>query len=106
LSPQRVEKQVFEKPLITEAEIAVNERWGAIDKKMERYTEEQEDRISKEWFDRVTAWRKSQGFTSKEDITPEKFTPEQQLVYAIETAAMLEDIMEQMDKSLDEEQGN
>jgi hypothetical protein len=70
---------------------------------MERYTQEQEAKIDLEWFDRSTAWLKSHGFTSKEDFKPEKFTPERQLEMAIETAAMLEDIMEQMDRSLDEE---
>jgi hypothetical protein len=55
LSPQAGEKPVFEKPLITEAERAANERWGAITKRMERYTQEQEDKIDNEWFDRVTA---------------------------------------------------
>jgi hypothetical protein len=105
---QRADKPTSARPFVTEADReksrAINERWRAIDKKMERYTQEQEAKIDREWFDRSTAWLKSHGFTSKEDITPEKFTPEQQLVYAIETAAMLEDIMEQMDKSLDEEQ--
>jgi hypothetical protein len=105
LSPQGVEKPIFEKPLITEAEIAVNERWRAIGKKMERYTLEQEEKIDLEWFNRVTAWCKSQGFTT-EDFKPENFTRERQLVYSIETAAMLEECMEQMDRSLDEEQAN
>jgi hypothetical protein len=102
---QAGEKPVFEKPLITEAEIANNERWRAINRRMERYTQEQEDKIGDEWFDRVTAWHKSQGFT-KESFKPDNFTRERQLEYSIETAAMLEDIMEQMDRSLNEEQGN
>jgi hypothetical protein len=59
LSPQGEERPIFEIPLISEAEIANNKRWRAIGKKMERYTQEQEDKIGDEWFDRVTAWHKS-----------------------------------------------
>jgi hypothetical protein len=75
LSPQGAERPIFERPLITEAERLANERWRAINKKMERYTQEQENRIGDAWFDRVTAWFKSQGFTSQ-DFKPENFTPE------------------------------
>jgi hypothetical protein len=100
---QRADKPTSARPFITEAEIAVNERWRAIDKKMERYTQEQEDRISKEWFDGVTAWRKSQGFTT-EDFKPENFTRERQLVYSIETAAILEACMERENQRWVEEQ--
>jgi hypothetical protein len=102
---QGADKPIFEGASITEAEKAADERCEQITKKMERYTEEQEDKISLEWFDKSTAWLKSHGFTSKEDITPEKFTREQQLAYAIETAAMFEEIMERIDSSLDEAQG-
>jgi hypothetical protein len=101
---QGADKPTSAKPFITEAEMAVNERWRAINKKMERYTQGQEDRISKEWFGGVTAWCKSHGFTSKEDFKPENFTRERQLVYSIETAAILEACMERESQRWVEEQ--
>jgi hypothetical protein len=107
MSPHGADKPTSDRPFNAEADIeksrAINERWRVIGKKMERYTQEQEDKINLEWFNRPTAWLKSRGFTCKEDFKPEKFTPERQQEMAIETAAMLEDIMEQTDRSLDDE---
>jgi hypothetical protein len=57
---------------------------------MERYTEEQEDKIHDEYYDRVTAWFKSQGLRPLEN-----FTPERQIV----AAAIFEECMEQVNQS-------
>jgi hypothetical protein len=98
---QGADKPIFERPLITEAQRLANERWRAINKKMERYTQEQENRIGDTWFDRTTAWFKSQGFTSQ-NIGREVQRPETQM----EMAAMFEECMELENQGLLTEQTN
>jgi hypothetical protein len=98
LSPQGEEKPVFEKPLISEAQRLANEQWRAINKRMERYTQEQEGKIHEEFFDRSTAWFKSHGFTTQ-NIGREVQKPETRM----EMAAIFEECMASVDKSLDDQ---
>jgi len=90
---QGADKPIFEGAPITEAQRLANERWRTINKRMERYTQEQEAKIDLEYYERFL------GRIKPQDIMPENFTPERQM----EAAAIFEDIMEQMDRSLDDE---
>jgi hypothetical protein len=57
---------------------------------MERYTQEQEDKIHLEYYDRVTAWFKSQGLRPLENFTPER---------QIAAAAIFEECMEMVNQT-------
>jgi hypothetical protein len=96
LSPQRAERPIFQTRGITESERVANEKWRAINEKMERFTREQEKKIHLEYFDRLTAQFKPQ------DFMPENLTPERR----IEAAEIFEEIMELANERLLEKQAS
>jgi hypothetical protein len=93
---QGTERPIFEKPLISEAQRLANERWRAINKRMERYTQEQEGKIHDMYFDKLTARFKPQ------DFMPENLTPERRM----EAAAMFEECMELVNQTDQDTFGN
>ena len=78
-NPQEPNKSFFRRPYITEAERVINRRFATYKEIIERYPPDQQEKITSEWFDRVTSRFK-----------PQELTPQ----ILIETLKMLEEGIE------------